>query len=145
MLGADSSSIERAARHAKREFSGWTLAGSHHGYVTDEADALRVIDQINASGADVLLVGMGNPIQERWLHEHRERLNVPVAMAVGGLFNYWAGDIRRAPAWLRKRGLEWLGILLQQPKKARRYLLGNPLFLMRVARDLLSRRARYGA
>jgi N-acetylglucosaminyldiphosphoundecaprenol N-acetyl-beta-D-mannosaminyltransferase len=63
-------------------------------------------------------------------------------MAVGGLFGYWAGDIRRAPMWLRRFGAEWLGILLQQPHKAGRYLLGNPLFLMRILREAWAGRRR---
>ena len=81
---------------------------------------------------------MGNPVQERWIHAHREQLEVPLCLGVGGLFHYWAGDLRRAPAWLRRMGAEWLGILLQQPHKARRYLLGNPLFVARILRERLS-------
>ena len=95
----------------------------------------RVIRQINQAQPDVLLVGMGNPLQERWIHRHRHQLDVPLCIGVGGLFHYWAGDLQRAPIWLRRWGAEWLGILLQQPHKARRYLLGNPLFLYRILRN----------
>ena len=78
---------------------------------------------------------MGNPRQEQWLHEYRRQLDVSLCLGVGGLFHYWAGGLRRAPGWLRHLGDEWLGILLQQPHKARRYLLGNPLFLWRIVRE----------
>ena len=135
LLGADEATIHRAAKHAEKTFTGWTQAGFHHGYLTDPEASAEVIRQINEARPDVLLVGMGNPIQERWIREHRHELKVPVCIATGGLFTYWAGDLNRAPRWLRRIGWEWLGILLQQPSKARRYLLGNPLFLGRALKD----------
>lgn len=135
LLGSDRQTIQRAAGHAEEAFPGWSQTGYHHGYLTTPELTARAIRQINRARPDVLLVGMGNPLQERWIHAHRHELEVPVCMAVGGLFGYWAGDLRRAPRWLRNRGAEWLGILLQQPHKARRYLLGNPLFLIRILRE----------
>jgi N-acetylglucosaminyldiphosphoundecaprenol N-acetyl-beta-D-mannosaminyltransferase len=90
-----------------------------------------------------LLVGMGNPLQERWIHDHEAALDVPVMMAVGGLFDHWAGNLRRAPAFVRRLGFEWLQLLLQQPHKFPRYALGNPMFLARTARWALA--ARRGA
>jgi N-acetylglucosaminyldiphosphoundecaprenol N-acetyl-beta-D-mannosaminyltransferase len=132
LLGTDAVSAVRAARHAQTAFPGWRQAGYHHGYLADAQLSARVVDQINASGPDVLLVGMGNPLQERWIHDHLHELRFPVCLAVGGLLDYWAGNIRRAPHWLRRWGHEWLGLLLQQPHKARRYLIGNPLFLARI-------------
>ncbi len=135
MLGGDPESIQRAASEYQSDYPLWQQAGYHHGYLNDPATTDEVIEQINASGADLLLVGMGSPIQEKWIHIHRDRLNVAVCMSVGGLFDYAAGNIRRAPLWLRQRGFEWLGLLAQQPHKAGRYLVGNPLFLVRVLRE----------
>ncbi len=136
MLGADGSTIARAADYARHCFPGWQLRGFHHGYLRDEKTATDTIDQINAARPDVLLVGMGNPLQEQWIEAHRARLSVPVCMGIGGLFDYWAGNVSRAPQWLRRAGHEWLWRLYQQPVlKARRYLLGNPLFLARVFRE----------
>jgi N-acetylglucosaminyldiphosphoundecaprenol N-acetyl-beta-D-mannosaminyltransferase len=91
-----------------------------------------VIGRINRARADLLLVGMGNPRQERWIAANRGRLGVGLAMGVGGLFHYWSGDLERAPMWIRRRGLEWMYILKQHPHKCRRYLLGNPKFLARM-------------
>ena len=142
LLGADEDSIGRAAEHAAAAFPGWTFAGHHHGFLsTPEIDA-QAVAAINDARPDLLLVGMGNPLQERWIDAHRTQLAVPVCMGVGGLFQYWAGALQRAPRWLRMAGLEWLGILAQQPKKARRYLIGNPLFLARVLSS--TRRERHG-
>ena len=133
LLGAKEDAIERAARHTQERFSGWTLAGYRHGYVAPhESDS--VVAAINEAQPHLLLVGMGNPLQERWISEHQDRLRVPVCMAVGGLFDYWAGSIRRAPRWVRRLGIEWMALLLQQPHKARRYLAGNPKFMLRAVR-----------
>ena len=137
LLGAQPGAIDRAAAHAARTFPAWTLAGHHHGYVPPDASG-DVIDAINAARPELLLVGMGNPRQEAWIAASRGRLRVPLVMGVGGLFDYWAGDLDRAPGWMRRLGVEWVHLLAHQPRKARRYLLGNPLFLGRV---LVARRA----
>jgi N-acetylglucosaminyldiphosphoundecaprenol N-acetyl-beta-D-mannosaminyltransferase len=142
LLGADPESIGGAARHARETFPGWVQAGFHHGYLSEPGLVAEVIAQINRAGPHLLLAGMGNPVQERWIHQNRPRLEVPVCMAVGGLFSYWAGNLRRAPRWLRRCGLEWLGILCQQPRKLQRYLLGNPRFLLRAVRERWSRKRR---
>lgn len=136
LLGSNKETIRRAAEYAEEAFPGWIQAGYHHGYLAAAGPTARLIRQINRSRPDVLLVGMGNPIQERWIDAHRHRLKVPVCMGIGGLFDFWAGNVSRAPRWLRNLGHEWLWRLWQQPRdKANRYLLGNPLFLMRVVRD----------
>lgn len=134
LLGNTPERIERAAAHAERRFTGWTLAGQHHGYLDAELSA-AVVQRINDSGAHLLLVGMGNPKQEQWIARHLPQLNVPVCMGTGGLFDYWVGDLVRAPRWVRAIGYEWLHLLLRQPHKARRYLIGNPKFLWRVLRS----------
>ena len=135
LLGGTEETIRDAARFAEQTFTGWTRAGMHHGYLADNDLHARVVRQINDSRPHLLLVGMGNPLQEQWIHRHRHELQVPLCMAVGGLFGYWTGSLQRTPAWLRRYGAEWLGILLQQPHKARRYLLGNPSFLARILRQ----------
>lgn len=134
LLGNTPERIERAAAFTQRTFPGWTLAGYHHGYLKPE-DHAQVVAQINASNAHMLLVGMGNPRQEQWIDQHLRELRVPICMGVGGLFDYWSGDLVRAPAWVRNVGYEWLHLLVKQPFKARRYLLGNPKFLLRIARQ----------
>jgi len=136
LLGADEQTIGRAARYAEETFWGWTPAGFHHGYLTNPEITAEVIHRINGAGPHLLLVGMGNPLQEQWIHLHRHELHVPLCMAVGGLFDFWGGNFRRAPRWLRNLGHEWIWRLLQQPgKKAPRYLVGNPLFLFRILRQ----------
>jgi N-acetylglucosaminyldiphosphoundecaprenol N-acetyl-beta-D-mannosaminyltransferase len=143
LLGANPEAIARSAAHAIEAFPGWTLAGHHHGYVQPDACG-DVIDAINAARPELLLVGMGNPRQEAWIAANRGRLRVALVMGVGGLFDYWAGDLDRAPGWMRWLGVEWVHLLVRQPRKARRYLLGNPLFLGRaLAERRVVRRARH--
>lgn len=139
LLGADENTVSRAARACSSAFPGWELAGFQHGYLSAD-DNRAVIEKVNAAQPHLLLVGMGNPKQEQWIHANQGALEVPVCIGVGGLFHHWAGDLKRAPAWVRKQGFEWLQLLLQQPHKWRRYLLGNPLFLMRIARETRSDR-----
>jgi N-acetylglucosaminyldiphosphoundecaprenol N-acetyl-beta-D-mannosaminyltransferase len=131
LLGSTADAIARAAEHARRIFPGWELVGYHHGYLEDE-DTGQVIRDINTAKPHLLLVGMGNPTQEFWIEANSSRLQVPVSVAVGGLFAYWSGDLIRAPAWLRRIGMEWIHLLIWQPRKFRRYVLGNPRFLLRA-------------
>ena len=133
LLGGSADAIERAAAYARTAFPGWQLVGHHHGYLFGDASD-SVVEKINASRPHLLLVGMGNPKQELWIRAQLPRLAVPLCVGVGGLFDYWAGDLVRAPAWLRRLGFEWLHLLLAQPRKFRRYVFGNPLFLARLAR-----------
>ena len=142
LLGSDEASVVGAAEKIRQAFPGWSHVGYHHGYLAGGDLDEQVIEKINAAHPDVLLVGMGNPIQERWIDQHRHRLPASVALGVGGLIDYWSGKNYRAPLWLRRCGCEWIGVLLLQPRKARRYLLGNPLFLARILRQWWRERRR---
>ena len=132
LLGAGADTVGRAVRSLEERIPGIAIAGSHHGFV-DAATSRGVVARINAARPDVLLVAMGNPLQEEWITRHLPDLRVPVSIGVGGLFDHWAGNLVRAPHWIRRAGFEWLQILLQQPrKKWRRYMLGNPKFIARA-------------
>lgn len=123
-----------AAATMTAQTSGLVISGTHHGYVEGEAAEQRVIDEINASGASILLVALGVPSQEMWMVRNRRRLTVPVVIGVGGLFDYYSGRIARAPLPLRKAGLEWAWRLAMEPRRlAQRYLVGNAVFLARLA------------
>lgn len=137
LLGADPETIEKAAGVCQQAFPGWVQAGFHHGYILDdERKNEQAIALINECQPDVLLVGMGNPKQEAWIHNNKHKIAVPACIGVGGLFDHWAGNLTRAPLWVRKMGYEWLQLLLQQPHKWRRYLLGNPRFILNMLLSL---------
>lgn len=132
LLGSAPGVASKAADNLKRRYPKLVIAGSYHGYF-DANETERVIAEINASKADILLVAMGSPAQEQWLVDNAEKLNCKTALAVGGLFDFYSGNIARAPRWLRELGLEWVWRLLQEPKsKFRRYVLGNPYFLIQI-------------
>ena len=99
------------------------------GYFSEEESGARVA-LINASGADILFVGMGVPRQEYFLEEHWGQLNVGLAVAVGGSFDVLAGQRMRAPCWVQRAGMEWLFRLVQEPRRLfARYLVTNIQFL----------------
>jgi N-acetylglucosaminyldiphosphoundecaprenol N-acetyl-beta-D-mannosaminyltransferase len=101
-----------------------------------EEDAAAV-ERINASGAGTVWVSLGCPKQEHWMAEHRERVHA-VMIGVGAAFDYHAGTLRRAPAWMQRAGLEWLHRLCAEPRRLwRRYLVTNMLFVVGAARQLL--------
>ena len=136
LLGGEIGVAERAAVGLRSRVAGVQIAGVHHGYLSEAEDNL-VVDKINRSGAGIVLVGFGNPLQEWWIHRNAPSLRCDVCIGVGGLFDHLSGQLRRAPIWARRMGLEWAFILMGQPYKWRRYLLGNPHFLLRLVRDSL--------
>lgn len=126
----------RAADVLRARHPGLRVVGTAPGYgLTSETVAM-----INAARPDILLVGMGTPTQERWIAGHRDALHVPVVWAVGALFDFVTGEIPRGPRWMTQHGLEWVCRLAAEPRKLwRRYLIGNPTFLLRTLRHRLSR------
>lgn len=107
--------------------------------LTPEEDA-RAVATINGSGAEILWVGLGAPKQERWMAEHREKLRA-VQVGVGAAFDFLSGVKRQAPVWMRRRGLEWLFRLGMEPRRLwRRYLIYNPLFILKFWRRLRASR-----
>jgi N-acetylglucosaminyldiphosphoundecaprenol N-acetyl-beta-D-mannosaminyltransferase len=96
-------------------------------------EQMAVARQIEASGTDLLFVGLGCPRQEVWLYEHRTKLNMPM-IAVGAAFDFHAKRLAQAPSWMQARGLEWLFRLWHEPRRLwRRYVLLNPLFVSLLA------------
>jgi len=131
-LGGRLGIAERAAEALKQYFPELNICGTHHGYF-DKESCKDVLECIYRTEPDILLVGFGNPLQEEWIHEHKDRLPECVAIGVGALFDYLAGKESRAPRVVRTLRCEWIYRLLMAPgSKWRRYVLGNPLFLYRV-------------
>ena len=97
----------------------------------------EIIDAINASGAGITMVGLGCPRQEVWAYEFKDHVNMPV-LAVGAAFNFHAGELAQAPAYLQKLGLEWFYRLTREPKRLwRRYVILNPYYVSLVGLQLL--------
>lgn len=134
LLGARPDIVQRCADRMTSRYPGLNIVCALDGYFGPEKDD-EVIAKINASGAKVLLVARGVPIQETWIDQLGHRIEVPQVMAVGGLFDFYSGHVRRAPLVMRRLGLEWLVRLAQEPRRLfRRYVIGNPVFLYRTFR-----------
>ena len=140
-LGALPGVADKAAQRLVRQFPSLRVVGTHHGYfdqTLSSGENEAVVEGVNLVRPNILLVGLGMPLQERWLMENLEHLEINVALPVGALFDYLSGRLPRAPRWMTDHGLEWLGRLWVEPDRLwRRYLLGNPLFLWRVVKQRL--------
>jgi exopolysaccharide biosynthesis WecB/TagA/CpsF family protein len=135
LLGASPAVAARVADFFTRRWPQHSMVGYQHGFFS-KAEEEIVIDRIRAAMPSLVLVAMGNGLQEHWV----ERLVPEVALSawgVGGLFDFLSGEASRAPFWMRRHGIEWVFRLWQEPGRMwRRYLLGNPKFVVRVLRYL---------
>jgi N-acetylglucosaminyldiphosphoundecaprenol N-acetyl-beta-D-mannosaminyltransferase len=141
LLGNPPGVARRAAENLQRHYPALRVAGAQHGYFDKGAgcaENLTVIEQINNARPDILLVGFGMPIQERWLMENWPRLKVKVAITCGALFEYLSGDLPRGPCWMTQNYLEWLARSIISPRRyAWRYLRDLPLFTFRLLKQKL--------
>jgi N-acetylglucosaminyldiphosphoundecaprenol N-acetyl-beta-D-mannosaminyltransferase len=123
----------RAAEELVKMHPGLMIAGCETGLPSQDGNWDTLVAKINQTQPDILLVGLGSPMQEKWIFQHRQDLNVPITWAVGALFDYLAGDEKPVPNWLEHLGFEWLWRLGMDPRgKWMRYILGNPKFIRRV-------------
>ncbi|WP_051202095.1 WecB/TagA/CpsF family glycosyltransferase [Ferrimonas senticii] len=133
LLGAKADVVAGCAATWRTQFPQHQWVGYHHGYFDDDQ---AICQQIRASGANLLIVAMGNPKQEQWLDQHLTASGATVGIGVGALFDFVAGTVPRAPNWVRQLRCEWLYRLLQEPKRLwRRYLIGNLTFLYNAIGD----------
>jgi N-acetylglucosaminyldiphosphoundecaprenol N-acetyl-beta-D-mannosaminyltransferase len=138
-LGASKEVLQRAVIASRMRWAGLEFAGYRNGYFT-AAEEKQVVTAIQSSGADCLFIGMPTPHKERFLHSYRDVLGVPFIMGVGGGFDVLGGHVRRAPAFMQQRGLEWLYRIYQEPGRMWwRYASTNAQFAGLVAKALVAR------
>lgn len=138
LFGGAPGTAQAAADELVRLHPGFTVAGTEHGFIPQKSHS-DLVSRINGSGARVLLVGLGDPLQQYWVQEHRDELTVDAILTCGGLFDWLSGKHRRPPNWMVGAGLEWLWRLALEPRRlARRYLLGNPRFVGAMLAGLLT-------
>lgn len=132
-LGGRGDVGRQAADLLKGLYPDLTIAGVNSPFVHIEGqdllwaedEDLPIVEHINSSGADILLIGFGNPKQELWFHRNRNRLKVPVSIGIGGTYEFITGSVVRAPEWMQRAGLEWVFRIIQDPKRLwKRYFLG---------------------
>lgn len=135
LLGAAPGVAERMKDNLENTYPGLNVVGEQHGYFDHETDSGGVIEKINALKPNIVLVAFGAPRQEKWIHKHRQQIDSNLLIGVGGLFDFYSGDKKRAPVWMRNSGVEWLYRLYLEPARLwRRYIIGNPLFIYRMLR-----------
>jgi len=139
ILGAAPGVAAKAAQNFIKKNPNLTISGTHSGYFRpDEINS--VIAQIRDARTDVLIVGMGNPKQEKWLHHHLAQTGAKLGIGVGAFIDFSAGVFPRAPIWIQKLKIEWLYRMLQEPRRLfKRYFIGGPIFLSRVALNSLKK------
>lgn len=125
LLGAKPGIAEMAAENISKQFPGIKICGTADGYFKDDAP---VIEKINKAAPDLLLVCLGAPKQEIWMHSNASKLNVGLMMGLGGVLDVFAGTVQRAPESWQKLGLEWLYRLIKQPSRIKR-MIKLPMFL----------------
>ena len=142
-LGGRPEVVSTAAARLEQA-TGLRTVGWHHGFFDRQRDGPEneaVIADINSVCPDLLLLAMGMPAQEEWLHLSWDRVDAKVAISSGALVDHVAGLVQRPPPWVANSGLEWLVRLAIEPRRPwRRYLVGLPLFLLRIAPHLMQAR-----
>jgi N-acetylglucosaminyldiphosphoundecaprenol N-acetyl-beta-D-mannosaminyltransferase len=133
-LGAGEGVAKKAASLMNESLGFEKVCASHSGYFDKDQ---TIVDIINESGAEILIVGMGVPYQEKWISENKHKMTlVKVLIAGGAVIDFMSGRVKRAPRLFRSLGLEWLFRLLNEPRRLfKRYVWGNFLFFINIARS----------
>ena len=131
-MGGELHIVKKAEEALKKK--GLRIVGSRDGFFS-KAEEKEIIREINALKPDILMVGMGMPKQEKWIHGHLHELDVHLCWGVGAAFDWFSGQRKRAPLWMINCGFEWLHRLYQQPKRLwKRYVFGNAVFIYRIVK-----------
>ena len=129
-FGGSPGIAEAAKAKSEKLYPGVQVVGCRNGYFKEE-ESQAIIDEINASGADMLFAALGAPKQEKWLVRYREQLKPKILMGIGGSFDVFAGKMERAPKWMQDASLEWLFRLYKQPSRFMR-MMALPKFVLKV-------------
>ena len=129
-FGGSPGIAEAAKAKSEELYPGVKVVGCRNGYFKEE-ESQAIIDEINASGADMLFAALGAPKQEKWLVRYRDQLKPKILMGIGGSFDVFAGKMERAPKWMQDASLEWLFRLYKQPSRFMR-MMALPKFVLKV-------------
>lgn len=136
LLGSKDGVAQAMKENLIKLYPNLKIVGTHHGYINDEDLRKKVIKDINAQQPDILLVAMGAPYQEEFILKYKNEIDAKIFFGVGGLFDFYSNNIKRAPLFLREIGFEWVYRMIQEPQRMwKRYIIGNPKFLFRVLKS----------
>ena len=143
LLGSTDERLRKAIQNLKHKFIGIEVVGSHNGYFSLEEDTSLILKMIEDSQPDILLVGMGMPISEKWIDDNFNSLKVMCVFTVGNFFDMLSGEIKLAPNILFNSGLEWIYRVLQEPYRLfPRYLKANSFFIWQLIKELVQTKFR---
>jgi N-acetylglucosaminyldiphosphoundecaprenol N-acetyl-beta-D-mannosaminyltransferase len=130
LLGGWANRAQKSAKHFKSQFQ---ISDEQIDWCAGEPDVsnIEVVKKINSFKPDILLVAYGMKKQEFWINTNISKLDVGIVMGVGRSFDYYSGELKRAPGWARKMGMEWLYSLIKEPKRLKRQLV-LPQFILKV-------------
>ena len=128
IFGGKDGVAELAAENLKKEYRNLVISGVHNGYFEDDSE---IIEDISKASPDLLLVCLGAPKQEKWIYQNKEKLNAGIIIGAGGSVDVLSGQVKRAPEFYTKHGLEWFYRLITQPTRIKR-MIKLPLFLIDV-------------
>lgn len=120
LLGAAPGVADRAAERIHERWPGVQVVGTYSpplGFEKDDAENDAIIERVNAVQPDVLVLGLGAPKQELWIHRHYQRIQASAALCVGATIDFLAGEKRRAPKWMQSAGIEWLHRVCSEPRR----------------------------
>lgn len=136
LLGAAEGVAAKAADNLKKKYKGLNVIGTYspsYGFEKSEEEVNKVINIINDAKPDILAVGLGAPKQEKFIYKYKDRLNVPVSLAIGASIDFEAGNINRAPKWMQNSGLEWFYRLTKEPKRMFKRYIVDDLKIINIA------------
>ena len=134
---------DRAIAKLKEVAPALKIAGHHGFFEKSGPDNDAVIQQINSFQPDILYVGFGMPLQEEWIEANLDRLDAKVFLPLGACLDFYTNTVNRGPKWMTNSGFEWLSRLFTEPNRLwQRYLLGNPFFFYRVAKEYILKKLR---
>ena len=141
-LGSTEENLARLCDEMQKDFPDIEIAGTYSPpykpeFSTEESQDM--VEAVNNAKPDVLWVGMTAPKQEKWIYQNKDRLNVSFIGAVGAVFDFYVGSVKRSHPWFLKHGLEWLPRLIQEPRRLwDRTFISAPMFFMRVLMQRIS-------
>lgn len=136
MIGAKPGVVDSAIENLSKEYQNLNVVYSHDGYFDNDED---IIASVISANPDLILVALGSPKQEFFIHNLKEKLPNSTLIGLGGSFDVWAGVVERAPKIYQKLGLEWLYRTLKEPKRFKRIFPTLPLFVLKVLKERFSK------
>ncbi|WP_422361170.1 WecB/TagA/CpsF family glycosyltransferase [Reichenbachiella sp.] len=138
-VGSEQHVMEKAIAVMREQFPDLKIVGHHHGYLSNKETEKDLVIDIKKKSPNILILGMGMPLQEKWIRKNIRELNFNVALTGGATFEYIAGTAKMTPDIFYRLKLEWFYRFIKDPKRLfKRYFIGNPLFFWRIFREKIN-------